>query len=238
MTTILKKNTILKNSSWNDTEKYLVFLKKNKTYASTVFVTHYLPSVTRPRKVPSRGIIRGYGHKFHIYSWLLDRGDSGNPEVSTGKYCLSERTRWNLPYPQKRNHGTTVSEANSGVVETVSTMTKQRWTSWKTSTRTELFVLLEQSQFHGALHLVANTSRAMWIPATLTFGMSGGQRRKVGSSQFPNRLEVAESRSTTALTAVLSLVQRGERKSLRGKNQGASVANVKNIFSSVHLVRS
>jgi len=35
----------------------------------------------------------------------LDRGDSGNPEVSTEKCCLPERTRWNLPYPHKRNHG-------------------------------------------------------------------------------------------------------------------------------------
>jgi len=32
VTTILEKTTILKNSSWNDTEKSLVFLKKNETY--------------------------------------------------------------------------------------------------------------------------------------------------------------------------------------------------------------
>ncbi len=65
--------------------------------------------------------------------------------------------------------------------------------------------------------------------ATLTFGMSGGQRQNVGSSQSPNRLEVAASSSTTALTAVLSLVQRAECKSRGEKNQGGRVNAILSI---------
>ena len=44
----------------------------------------------------------------------LTQGENSEKiEVLPGKCCLSERTRWKLPYPLKRNHKNTVFDAIS-----------------------------------------------------------------------------------------------------------------------------